>query len=76
MATCRSLYGYAADHRHLPPYAEIPFKQLRWRGLKMKTGKPIFVFDDPTELSFLQSADDWSFPIFFTYAKAGLRSAN
>jgi len=29
LETCRSLYGYAADHRHLPPYAEIPFKRLR-----------------------------------------------
>ncbi len=73
LETARSLYGYAADHRHLPPYAEIPFKRLRSHRLKIEDAKPIFVFDEPTELSFLQSADDWSFPIFFTYAKAGLR---
>jgi len=73
LETCRSLYGYAAKKRHLPPYAENPFAGLGGKKFKIEDAKPVFVFDAQTELAFLKAADSWSFPIFFTLAKTGLR---
>jgi len=70
---CRSLYAYAIRMRHLPPYTENPFAQLRLDRMHIEDAKPIFVFDEKTEQAFFQAADDWSFPIHFTLAKTGLR---
>ena len=60
--------------RHLPPYAENPFAELALERMKVADAKPIFLFDDATELAFFQAADDWSFPVHFMLAKTGLRS--
>ncbi|HWL07292.1 MAG TPA: tyrosine-type recombinase/integrase [Planctomicrobium sp.] len=73
LQTCRSLYAYAIRMRHLPPYSENPFSQLRVDRMTIEDAKPIFVFDEETELEFFRAADDWSFPIHFTLAKTGLR---
>lgn len=73
LETCRSLYGYAAKKRHLPPYAENPFAGLGGKRFRIEDAKRIFVFDADTELAFFQAADDWAFPIHFTLAKTGLR---
>lgn len=73
LETCRSLYGFAAKKRHLPPYAENPFAGLGGKKFRIDDGKPVFVFDAETELAYLKTADDWSFPIHFTLAKTGLR---
>ena len=71
--TCRSLYGFAGKKRHLPPYAENPFAGLGGQYFRIEDAKPVYVFDEITELAFFGAADDWSFPIHFTLAKSGLR---
>ncbi|MCE9531922.1 MAG: site-specific integrase [Planctomycetes bacterium] len=73
LETCRSMFGFAAKRRHLPPYAGNPFAELPLDRLKIEDAKPIFVFDADTELAFFQKADAWAFPIHFTLAKTGLR---
>ncbi|WP_437194445.1 tyrosine-type recombinase/integrase [Planctomicrobium sp. SH527] len=70
---CRSLYAYAIRMRHLPPYAENPFSQLRLDRMQIEDAKPVFVLDAESELRFLEAADLWAFPIHFTLAKTGLR---
>lgn len=73
LETCRAMYAFAGRRRHLPPYAGNPFAELPLDRMKVEDAKPIFVFDAETELAFLKSCDDWSFPIHFTLAKTGLR---
>jgi integrase len=70
---CRSVYGFAARMRHLPPYTCNPFASIRLDRMKIEDSKPIFVFDAKRELEFFCAADDWTFPIQFTLAKTGLR---
>ena len=73
LETCRSLYSFAAKRRHLPPYASNPFAELPLDRLKIEDSKPIFVFDEKTEVAFLHASDFWDFVIHFTLAKTGLR---
>lgn len=74
LETCRSMYGYAAKRRHLPPYSENPFAGLGGKRLRIEDAKPIFVFDEETELKFLRAADGWGFAVHFLLAKTGLRT--
>jgi len=73
LEVCRSLYAYAAKKRHLPPYAENPFAGLGGRRFRVEDAKPVFVFDAESEVAFLRTADEWSFPIHLTLAKTGIR---
>ena len=73
LEVCRSLYGFAAKKRHLPPYAENPFAGLGGKRFRVEDAKTIFVFDADSELAFLKAADPWAFPIHFTLAKTGVR---
>jgi integrase len=73
LETCRSMYNFALKRRHLPPYVGNPFRELPLDRLKIQDAKPIFVFDEPTELAFFKAASAWAFPIHFTLAKTGLR---
>ena len=73
LETCRSMYGFAARRRHLPPYAENPFSQLTLSRFRIEDAKSISVFDSVTEPRFLQALNDWAFPIHFVLAKTGLR---
>jgi integrase len=73
LEVCRSLYGFAAKKRHLPPYAENPFAGLGGKRFRIEDAKRIFVFDADSELAFFEAADGWSFPVHFTLAKTGLR---
>jgi len=73
LETCRALFGFAARKRHLPPYGENPFAGLGGKKFRVEDAKPVFVFDQATELRLLQAADDWSFPINFVLAKTGVR---
>ena len=68
------MYGYAAKRRHLPPYSENPFCGLGGKRLRIEDAKPVFVFDESTELEFLRSSDDWSFAVHFLLAKTGVRT--
>lgn len=73
LEVCRSMYAFAAKKRHLPPYAANPFAELAIERLKVEDAKPVYVFDENTEIAFFRAADDWSFPIHFVLAKTGLR---
>ena len=41
----------------------------------IEDAEPVFVFDADSELAFLQAADARGFPVHFTLAKTGIRSA-
>lgn len=73
LETCRSMYGYASRRRHLPPYSEIPFGELKQFRLRVENSKPVCVFDANTEVRFLRELNDWALPIHFVLAKTGLR---
>lgn len=73
MEVCRALYGFAGKQRCLPPYAENPFAGLGGKHVKIEDAKPVFVFDEATELAFFKTLDDWAFPVHFMLAKTGLR---
>ncbi len=73
LKTCRSLYGYAAKKRRLPPYGANPFAGLGGKRFHIEDAQPIFVFDGDTEIVFRNAADDWTFQIHFTLVKTGLR---
>jgi integrase len=73
LETCRSMYNYALKKRHLQPYAGNPFSELPLDRFKIEDAKPIFVFNEASELAFFKAASDWAFPIHFTLAKTGLR---
>ncbi len=73
LETCRSMYNFALKRRHLPPYVSNPFSELPLDRFKIEDAKPIFVFNEPTELDFFKEASDWAFPIHFALAKTGLR---
>ncbi len=73
LETCRSMYGFAARRRHLPPYSENPFSELALSRFRVEDSKLVPVFDSGIELEFLKSLDDWAFPIQFMLAKTGLR---
>ena len=67
------MYNFALKRRHLPPYVGNPFSELPLDRFKIEDAKPIFVFNEATELAFFKAASDWAFPIHFTLAKTGLR---
>jgi integrase len=73
LETCRSMYGYAAKRRHLPPYTDNPFAGLGGKRSRVEDAKPVYVFDRHSELAFLKAADDWGFRVHFLLAKLGLR---
>src|SRR5262249_38667846 len=73
LQTCRSMYGYAAKKRFMPPYADNPFSGLGSRRFDIEDAKPIFVYTSVTEVPFFRAADDWAFPIHFFLAKTGMR---
>lgn len=73
LEVCRSLYSYAQRQRCLPPYAQNPFAELRLDRMRIDDRKPVFVFDEDTELRFLREAKSWEFPIHLTLAKTGIR---
>ena len=73
LATCRSIYGFAAKKRLVPPYFDNPFTGLGSKRRQLEDAKPVYVFDADTELRFMQEADAWSFAVHVTLAKTGLR---
>jgi len=70
---CRAMYTFAAKQRHLPPYAGNPFAELPLDRLKVEDAKPIYVFNQASELAFFKAASPWEFGVHFTLAKTGLR---
>jgi len=73
LGTCSTLLNYAARHRHLPPYAENPFRTIEIGRIPVEDSKPILVFTADEERRFLAACDDWQFPLFATLFMTGLR---
>ena len=73
LEACRTLFNYAAKHRHLPPYHENPFAQIEIDRIPIEDAKPFVGFTEAQERTFLQACDDWQFPIFATLLLTGLR---
>jgi integrase len=73
LETCSTLFNYAQRHRHLPPYAENPFRVIEVSRIPIEDAKPILVFSEDQERRFLEACDQWQFPIFLTLLLTGLR---
>jgi integrase len=73
LETCRALFTYAGKRRHLPPYAENPFKLIEMDRLPIDDAKPICVFSHEQERQFLDACGEWELPIFLTLMLTGLR---
>lgn len=70
---CRALFNYAAKRRHLPPYADNPFRILEIEHIPIDQSRPIVLFDAAQEKAFLESCDDWQFPLFLLLSLTGIR---
>lgn len=70
---CRALFNYAAKRRHLPPYADNPFRILEIEHIPIDQARPIVLFDAEQEKAFLKSCDDWQFPLFLLLSLTGIR---
>lgn len=73
LGTCRALFNFAREQRHLPPYAPNPFGNLAIDRLPIDDAKPIRPFTPEQELAFFEACDDWQFRVFFVLAFTGLR---
>lgn len=73
LETCSTLFNYAARHRHLPPYVENPFHTIEISRIPVEDSKPVVAFTIDEEEQFLQTCDDWQFPIFATLFMTGVR---
>lgn len=63
LETCRSMYNFAVKRRHMPPYRGNPLSELPLDRFRVEDAKPIFVFDESTELDFFKSASDWAYGV-------------
>ncbi len=70
---CRALFNYAAKRRHLPPYAENPFRALGIDRIPVEEARPITLFTAEQERAFLEACDAWQFPLFLTLLLTGPR---
>ncbi len=73
LETCRSLFSYAANRRHLSPYAPNPFCEINIDRIPIENAKPVILFTPEQERQFLEAADDWQFPLFLTLMLTGIR---
>jgi len=70
---CRALFNFAARQRHLSPYAENPFRVLEVDRVPIEEVRPIVLFTAGQEKAFLETCDDWQFPLFLTLMLTGVR---
>jgi len=73
--TCRTLFGYAATHRHLPPYAKNPFSEINVCSMQVDDSKPVRVLTAEEEKKVLDACDEYLFPVMLTMMMTGLRPA-
>ena len=68
LGTCRALFNFAGEQRHLPLYAPNPFGALAIDRLPIDDAKPIRPFTPEQELAFFKAWDEWQFSVFFVLA--------
>lgn len=73
LETCCSLFNYAVRQRHLPPYADNPFRTIEVSRIPVEDSKIVVPFTAEQEVKLLEACDDWQFPIFLTLLCTGLR---
>ena len=73
LETCCSLFNYALRQRHLPPYADNPFRTIEVCRIPVEDAKLVTPFSAEQEVELLRACDDWQFPIFLTLLLTGLR---
>jgi integrase len=73
LQSCRTLLTYAGKRRHLPPYAENPFGTVEIDRIPVEDSKQIVLLTPEQEKVFLETCDDWQFPVFATLMLTGLR---
>ncbi len=73
LQTCRSLFAFAVQKRHLPPYADNPFSALNVDRMQIENAKPIRLFTPDEEQKFILACDEWQFPLFLTLMLTGMR---
>lgn len=73
LGTCRTLFNFAGNQRHLPAYASNPFSGLAIERMPIEDSKVIQPLTDGQELDFFTACDAWQFRIFFALAFTGLR---
>jgi integrase len=73
LGTCRALFNFARQHRHLPAYATNPFSGMRIERMPIEDAKPIHPLTPDQELAFFRACDEWQFPLFLVLAFTGLR---
>ena len=73
LETCSSLFNFAARRRHLPPYADNPFRVIEVHRMPIEDARPVVPFTRDQECRFLEACDDWQFPVFLTLLCTGLR---
>ena len=73
LETCCSLFNYAVRQRHLPSYADNPFRTIEVSRIPVEDSKIVIPFTAEQEVLLLQACDDWQFPIFLTLLFTGLR---
>jgi integrase len=73
LGSCRSLFNFAREQRHLPAYAPNPFAGLAIDRMRIEDAKPVRPFTPEQEVEFFRACDDWQFRVFFLLAFTGLR---
>jgi integrase len=73
LETCCSMFNYALRQRHLPPYADNPFRTIEVCRIPVEDAKIVIPFCAEQEVQLLRACDDWQFPIFLTLLFTGLR---
>jgi integrase len=73
LTVCKAMFNFAGRRRLVPPYFENPFVGLPIQRMPVEDAKPIFVFDERTELAFLAACDQWAFAVFYLLARTGMR---
>ena len=73
LETCGSLFNYAIRQRHLPPYADNPFRVIEVSRIPVEDSKAVLPFTPEKEMALHRACDDWQLPIFLTRLCTGLR---
>jgi integrase len=73
LESCRALFNFARDQRHLPAYSPNPFAGLAIDRMRIEDAKPIRPLTAEQEIEFFKACDEWQFQVFFLLAFTGLR---
>lgn len=69
----RSVFEFARRRQFFPAHLPNPFSRLRIDLLRVEDQKPVYCFDETSELTFLQATSSEDLPFFGLLSKTGLR---